>query len=40
MNDKETGKVDFILLFIEIIADIVVVLLLYLFFRLLTFLYL
>ena len=40
MNDKERGGVDFILLLIEIIADIVVVLLLYLFFRVLTFLYL
>lgn len=40
MNDKERGGVDFVLLFIEIVANIVVILLLYLFFRVLTFLYL
>ena len=40
MNGEEKEGVDFVLLFIEIVANIVVILLLYLFFRILTFKYL
>ena len=40
MKGEEKDGVDFVLLFIEIVANIVVILLLYLFFRILTFKYL
>ena len=40
MKGEEKDGVDFVLLFIEIVAKIVVILLLYLFFRILTFKYL
>ena len=40
LDEKEKDGVDFVLLFIEIVANIVVILLLYLFFRILTFKYL
>ena len=40
MKGEEKDGVDFVLLFIEIVANIVVILLLYLYFRILTFKYL
>lgn len=40
MKSEGNDGVDFVLLFIEIVANIVVILLLYLFFRILTFKYL
>ena len=40
MKGDEKDGVDFVLLFIEIVTNIVVILLLYLFFRMLTFKYL
>lgn len=40
MKGEEKDGVDFVLLFIEIVVNIVVILLLYLFFRILTFKYL
>ena len=40
MKGEQKDGVDFVLLFIEIVANIVVILLLYLYFRILTFKYL